>query len=215
MLLAARPEFVREAERALRDPSHFKWYVVLLLAIVFYLYTVEVERRRFDVLAAGLAVWLADWLNEILNSVVLHATDRAPLWAETGETAYQFLIGLNIETSLFFAVFGLVYAKSLPADRKLRILGMPNRLAIGLGYSLIAVAIEVVLNDWGVLNWDYWWWSWPFVPLIVVFGYLWFFLFAAYVFDRPTNRERFRALALLALLNVALAVVFGPLLGWL
>ena len=45
----------------------------------------------------------------------------------------------------------------------------------------------MVLNDWGVLNWDYWWWSWPFVPLIVVFGYLWFFLFAGYVFDRPTN----------------------------
>ena len=214
MVLAGRPEFVREAERTLRDPSNFKWYAVLLLAIVFYLYTVEVERRRFDVLAAGLAVWLADWLNEILNSVVLQVSDRAPLWAETGETAYQFLIGLNIETSLFFAVFGLVYAKSLPADRELRVLGLPNRLAIGLAYSLIAVGIEVVLNEWGVLNWEYWWWSWPFVPLIVVFGYLWFFLFAAYVFDRPTNRERFRALALLAALNVTLAVAFG-LLGWL
>lgn len=215
MLLAARPEYVSEAERLLRDPSHFEWSVVLLLAIVFYLYTVEAERRRFDVLAAGLAVWLADWLNELLNSVVLHVSDRAPLWAETGSTSYQILIGLNIETSLFFAVFGLVFAKSLPADRGLRVLGMPNRLAIGLGYSLIAVAIEVVLNDWGYLNWDYWWWSWPFVPLIVVFGYLWFFLFAAYVHDRPTNRERFRALGLLAALNVALAVVLGPLLGWL
>ena len=75
-------------------------------------------------LAAGLAVWLADWLNEILNSVVLHVSDRAPLWAETGDTAYQILIGLNIETTLFFAVFGLVYAKSLPADRKQRILGI-------------------------------------------------------------------------------------------
>ena len=214
MLLAARPEYVGEAERLLRDPSHFEWSVVLLLAIVFYLYTVEVERQRFDVLAAGLAVWLADWLNEILNSVVLHVSDRAPLWAETGQTSYQFLIGLNIETSLFFAVFGLVFAKSLPADRAKRILGMPNRLAIGLGYSLIAVAIEVVLNDWGYLNWDYWWWSWPFVPLIVVVGYLWFFLFAGYVFDRPTNRARFRVLALLAALNVALAVVFG-LAGWL
>jgi hypothetical protein len=215
VLLAARPEYVGEAERLLRDPSHFEWSVVLLLAIVFYLYTVEVERRRFDVLAAGLAVWLADWLNEILNSLVLHVSDRAPLWAETGETSYQFLIGLNIETSLFFAVFGLVYAKSLPVDRGKRILGTPNRLAIALAYSLIAVAIEVVLNDWGYLNWDYWWWSWPFVPLIVIFGYLWFFLFAAYVYDRATNRERFRALALLAGLIVALAVVFGPVVGWL
>ena len=215
VLLAARPEFVREAERTLRDPSQFKWYVVFLLALVFYLYTVEVERRRFDVLAAGLAVWLADWLNELLNSAILHATDRAPLWTETGSTAYQILIGLNIETSFMFLLFGLVYAKSLPADRELRILGMPNRLAIGLGYSLIAVGVEVVLHEWGVFHWEYWWWNWPFVPLIVLFGYLWFFLFAAYVFDRPTNRERFRALGLLAALNVVLAVVFGTVLGWL
>ena len=77
-------------------------------------------------------------------------TDKAPFWAETGPTAYQILIGLNIETSLMFAIFGLVYAKSLPADRAKRILGMPNRLTLALVYSLLAVAIEVVLNALGL-----------------------------------------------------------------
>ena len=215
MLLANQPDYVHEAERMLRDSSHFKWYIVFLLVLTFYLYTVEVERRRFDIVAAGLAIWFADWLNEILNSVFLHVTDKAPFWAETGPTAYQFLIGLNIETSFMFAIFGLVYAKSLPPERDKRVMGMPNRLAIALLYSLIAVAIEVVLNAWDYLHWHYWWWNFPFVPLIFVFGYLWFFLFAAYVYDRPTNAQRFRAVGALAALNVVLAVVFGPVVGWL
>jgi hypothetical protein len=79
--LAARTDAAREAERLVRDPALFKWYAVALLAFVFYVYAVEVERRRWDVVAAGLAVWVADWFNEIVNALVLHATDEAPLWA--------------------------------------------------------------------------------------------------------------------------------------
>ena len=90
----------------------------------------------------GLALWFADWFNEIVNSLVLQATDRAALWTATGPTAYQFLIGLNVEISLMFAIMGIYYVKILPADRSKRILGMPNRLAIAIGSSLAAVAVE-------------------------------------------------------------------------
>ena len=45
-----------------------------------------------------------------------------------------------------------------------------------------AGSVEVLLNATGYFNWDYWWWNWPCIPLIVVFGYLWFFLAAAWVF---------------------------------
>src|SRR3954453_14930524 len=120
--VAARTDAAREAERLVPDPSLFKWYAVALLAFVVYAYAVEVERRRWDVVAAGLAVWLADWFNEIVNALVLQATDRAPLWATTGPTAYQFLIGLNVEISFMFALAGIVYAKLLPADRRVRVL---------------------------------------------------------------------------------------------
>ena len=80
-------------------------------------------------------MWVADWFNEIVNALVLQASDRAPLWAATGPTAYQFLVGLNVEISFMFALAGIVYAKLLPPDRSTRILGMPNRLAIALGLS--------------------------------------------------------------------------------
>jgi hypothetical protein len=214
-ILATRTDATREAERLVRDPSLFKWYAVTLLALVIYVYATEVERGRLDVVAAGVAVWLADWFNEIVNALVLQATDVAPLWATTGPTAYQFLVGLNVEISFMFALGGIVYAKLLPADRGVRILGMPNRLAIALGLSIVSVAVELFLHEAGVFHWHYWWWNTPFVLLIVIFGYLWFYLYAAWVYDAPTSRARWTRLGVLAAIDVAMGLAFGVGLGWL
>lgn len=214
VLLVTLTEPAAEAQRLVRDASQFKWYAVTLLAVVFYIYANEVERGRLDVVAAGLAVWLADWFNEIVNGVIAHLTDRAPLWATTGATGYQLLIGLNIEISFMFAIAGIVYAKFLPRDRDRRILGMPNRLAVALGLSLLSVAVELFLHTTGLFHWDYWWWNVATFPVIVVFGYLWFFLFAAWVYDAPDQNARWRRVGGLAAIDVALVFVFGVLLGW-
>jgi hypothetical protein len=215
VLLAAHTEATRAAERLVRDPHLFKWYAVALLALVIYAYANEVERGRLDVVAAGLAIWLADWFNEIVNALVLQASDTAPLWASTGPTAYQFLVGLNVEISFMFALAGIVYVKVLPRDRAVRILGMPNRLAVALGLSVVSVAVELFLHASGTFHWHYWWWNTPFVPLIVVLGYLWFYLYAAWVYDAPTQAVRWRRLGGLAAIDVTMGLVFGVGLGWL
>jgi hypothetical protein len=217
MLLApsVHTDATRQAERLVRDPSLFKWYAVTLLALVIYAYAQEVERGRWDVVAAGLAVWVADWFNEIVNALVLKASDTAPLWATTGPTAYQFLVGLNVEISFMFILAGIVYAKLLPADRRARVLGMPNRLAIALGLSVVSVAVELFLHATGTFHWHYWWWNTPFVPLIVIFGYLWFYLYAAWVFDAPTSRQRWTRIGGLGAIDVVMGLVFGVGLGWL
>jgi hypothetical protein len=207
-------QYVHDAERILRDSSQFKWYTVTLLVLVMYVYSVEVERRRWDIVFAGLAFWLADWFNEVVNALILHFSDRAPLWAVTGSTSYLILIGLCIEICFMFAIGGIVYAKSLPPDPAVRILGMPNRLAIGLGFSIVAVVVEVLLHETGYFHWDYWWWNWPFVPLIVVFGYLWFFMIAAYVFDMRDTRRQARFVGAFAAFDLVLILLFGPVLGW-
>lgn len=213
-LLAMRTGFTVEALRQVRDPHLFKWYAVALLAFVVYAYAVEVERGRWDIVAAGLAVWLADWFNEILNALVLHVSDRAALWTVTGPTAYQFLVGLNVEIMFMFALAGIGYAKLLPADRTVRVLGMPNRLAVALGLSVVSVAVEVFLHTTGTFHWEYWWWNVQSLPVIVVFGYLWFYLYAAWVHDAPGSR-RWRRLGALATIDVAMGLVFGVILGWL
>lgn len=213
--LATRTDFTLEAEHLLRDPSQFKWYAVTLLVLVLLAYANEVERGRLDIVAAGLAVWAADWLNEIVNGIVLHATDRAALWTTTGPTAYQLLIGLNVEISLMFALGGIIFAKLVRRERGARILGVPDRLAVAVAMSALAVAVELFLHETGTFHWEYWWWNVATFPVIVVFGYLWFFLFAAWVFDAPDQVTRWRRVGGLAAIDVALALVFGVLLGWL
>jgi hypothetical protein len=205
----------REALEILRDGDTFTWSTVTLLAFVFYVYAVEVERRRWDIILAGLAFWFMDGFNELVNSAVFHATDRAPLWAVTGDTSYFILIGLTVEISLLFLVTGVIFVKQLPPDRHLRILGVPNRLFLIVAFSCLCVLIEVFLVSTGSFHWEYWWWNTPFVALIVIFGYMTFFAIAAYVYDLgDQRRKQLRVVGGLAAVDVALATGLG-LAGWL
>ncbi len=164
---------------------------------------------------AGLGFWLMDWFNELANSAVFHASDRAPLWTVTGDTSYLILIGLNVEISLLFLVTGIVFVKQLPADRRLRILGIPNRLLLAFTLSCVCVLVEVFLESTGYFTWEYWWWNTPFVPLIVVFGYMTFFAIAAWIYDMGEDRRRqLRVVGTLGAVDVALGVGLG-LAGWL
>jgi hypothetical protein len=213
--MLAVTDAAREALGILRDGSTFEWSTVALLGIVLYVYSVEVERRRFDVVLAGLAFWLMDWFNELVNSGVFHATDRAPLWTVTGDTSYLILIGLNVEISFLFLVAGIVFVKQLPPDRGLKVLGVPNRLLLVFAFSLLCVVVELFLESTGYFTWEYWWWNTPFIPLIVVFGYMTFFGIAAWVYDMGEDRRRqLRVVGTLAAVDVALGVALG-LGGWL
>jgi hypothetical protein len=214
LLFAAPTAFTLEALKQVRNPHDFKWYAIPLLAIAVYIYSVEIERGRFDIVAAGLAVLGADAFNEMVNALVLHFTKTAALWTETGPGAYQLTVGLNLDSVFLFAIGGIAFAKLLPAGRTKKLLGMPNRFALALGLSLVSVGVEEVLRAAGVFHWHYWFWNALSFPLIVVFGYLWFYVYAAYVFDAPPAR---RAIALGTLwgINVAMIAVFGVVLGWL
>lgn len=215
MTLAAVPDFVREAERMLRDGATFDWSTVALLGLAVYVYAVEVERRRFDIVLAGLAFWLMDWFNELANSAIYHASGEAPLWTITGDTSYLILIGLTVEISLLFVVAGVAFVKQLPADPRARILGLPNRLVLVFAFSCFCVLVEVFLHEIGVFHWHYWWWNVPFVPLIVVFGYMAFFGIAAWVHDMGANRRRqLQVVGTLAAVDATAAVALG-IAGWL
>ncbi|APA95430.1 hypothetical protein [Nocardia seriolae] len=206
-------DHARAALELLRDSSQFKWYVIPFLLVVIYVYATEVERRNWNVFFAGLALWGMDWFNEIWNSLVFHATGRAPVWGATGPTAYQILIGLNIEICFMFAIMGVAAAKMLP-PRETRILGLPNRPILIALNSAAAVGVEVLLNKAGVLTWDWSWWRPGFPYLIWLIGYVPFFVACFRVYDLATVRAK--ALAVGAILGVdALALIIFGTLGWL
>ena len=204
----------REALTLLRDPANLKWYVVTFLGIVLYVYANEVERKRWDIVAAGLAFFLMDVFNELVNSAWLHVSGRSALWTVTGDTAYLILIGWSVEIVFLFLVSGVEFVKYLPADRSMKILGIPNRWLFITWWSCFAVFVEVLLHRAGIFHWSYWYWSEQFLLPIVVFGYGTFFAIAAYVFDLDSHRRRFAIVGGMLAVDAVLAVTFG-VLGWL
>ena len=213
--MLAVTEAAQDALEILRDGSTFKWSTVVFLAFVFYVYAVEVERRRWDIVLAGVAFFLMDVFNELVNSAIFFASDRAPLWTVTGDTSYLILIGLSIEISFLFLVAGVIFVKQLPPDRRMKIAGVNNRLLLVFAFSLLCVIVELFLESTGYFTWEYWWWNKPFIPLIVVFGYMTFFGIAAWIYDMGEDRRRqLRVVGTLAAVDVVLAVSLG-VGGWL
>ena len=204
----------RRASALLRDGSHFQWHVIPLLLLVLYVYANEIERRNWNVVFAGLALWGADWLNEIGNALLFRANGQAPAWSTPTGSSYVLLVGLNLEITLMFAVMGIVVAKTLPTDSSMRVLGLPNRWVVALAASTFCVLIEMWLNAIDALVWDHWWWSARAPWLIFVVGYLWFFALAFWVHDLPTIRQKARVVAALFTIDVALLTVFGGVLSW-
>jgi uncharacterized membrane protein len=207
-------EAARQAQEILRDPSQFQWYVVPLLAFVFYVYTVEVEKRNWNVVLAGLAFWGMDWFNEIWNGLLFHFSQFAPAWAAPGKTAFLILIGLNIEICFMFATAGVIFSKMLPADRELRILGVPNRLFIAAAGSVFCVIVEFFLNGANALTWDWSWWNRGAPWLIFLIGYLPFFLVAFWVHDMQSIRRKLNTLGVIYGVDAVCLVVFAGVLGW-
>jgi hypothetical protein len=219
---ASVPRFTREAQQLLRAPGHLQWSTITLLGLVVYVYAVEVGRANWSVILAGLAFWLMDWANEIVNALVLHFDGHAALWTVTGSSSFVILIGLTIEITLFFALNGIVFAKLLPAEPTTRILAfrsrrslpIPNRWALAILLSLVSVGVELLLHADGVFHWYYAWWNVASFPVIVIFGYLTFYVMAFWVHDMASRARQLRVVGSLAALDLVAGLVFGPLLGW-
>jgi hypothetical protein len=207
-------EATQRALAILRDGGQYQWYVVPLLALALYVYAVEIERRNWNLVFAGLALWGMDWLNEIVNGLVLHATGYAAVWGAPARTAYLLLVGLNVEICFMFAIAGIVVGKLLPANRTATILGMPNRWMIAIAASLFCVLVELWLNAVGALTWDYWWWNARHPWLIVVFGYLTFFVVAFRVHDMPSVRRKAITVGALFAIDAAALALFAGWLHW-
>ena len=213
-------ESARLALVGLRDFTTLQWYVVPLLALVFYVYVVEIRDARstgnWDAVIAGVTLFGADFVNESINGWIFALSGYSALWLAPGPSALRTMVGWNIEIMFMFAIAGILYYKSIDADPKVTVLGLPNRWFWALFYSAVSVIVELDLNRGGLLVWDYRWWNRGLVEVlpIFVFGYLWFYLAAKYAIERPTLRAKVRVPATLFAIAVLLNVVGLGLLGW-
>jgi len=197
----------------LRDGSHFQWYVIPMLSFAFYVYTVEVEKRNWSLVLAGLAFWGMDWFNEIWNGLFFHFSGYAPVWGTPGGSAYIILAGLSIEIMFMFSVAGIIWTKMLLPDKNAKILGINNRWFVALAGSAFSVFIEYLLNSVNALTWEYIWWNRGAPLLIFLFGYLTFFLVAFCVYDMENMKRKLLTVGGIWTFDIIALILFISL-GW-
>lgn len=205
----------------LRDLTTLEWTVIPLLAIVFYIYTNEVQRARrsgdWNTVFAGLTVFGMDFVNETWNGWVLVLSGRSAFWTAPGPTSLRTMVGWNIEIMFMFALSGLIFYKTLSDDHlKRRVLGLPERWFWAVAYSAFCVFVEILLNMGGHLVWEYSFWNRSFggIWLIFFFGYFHFYVAAILVTGLARLRSKVLAVSGLYALAIGMNLVGLGLLGW-
>jgi hypothetical protein len=189
----------------LRDASHFDWMLVPILGFVVYLYCQQAAKRSWNIVVAGLAYYAIEWIGEIGNSLILHLSGYAPLWGEPGPTSYLILVGINVETTLMFMVFGLAVGHVLTVVKQ--------RWLVVFGFSLFCVLVETLLNAWGALSWDWRFWGWPHIYTVILGAYGPAVVFTIWVHDLASYRKK---LAIIGGVFAVDAIAFAAFVkaGW-
>ena len=204
----------------LRDLATLEWYVIPLLAIVFYIYTSEIKKARtsgnWDAVYAGLTVFGMDFINETWNGWVFHFSQHSACWTTPGKTALQTMVGWNIEIMFMFAISGIIFYNTLSEDKHEKILGFPNRWFWAIAYSAFCVFVECLLNMGGHLVWEYPWWNRSFggVWLIFFFGYFHFYVAAIIVLSMKSAKAKVITIGSLYSTAIVANVICLGFLGW-
>lgn len=195
-----------------RSTENFNWTFIFILAVVFYVYWTEINKKNYDAVFAGLALYGVHWLYEICNAIIGHIFGY-PLWSvSNASTTFILLIGVCWELSMMFSLAGIISFKMLPRDRSRRYFAKNGRKGIScklmgaLQMALLFALFESFLA--GTSNhsfiWVYKWWG--VIPVFIT-TYVPFFLASNYVPDmEPKKRNRFLIIewGLVALLLVIL-----------
>ena len=198
-----------------RDTGNFNWTFIFILAVIFYIYWTNIQKKNYDVLYAGVALYGVHWLYEIVNAIIGHFAGY-PLWSVSNEsTTFILLVGVCWELSMMFSIAGMISFKMLPEDRNKRYFtkggkkGISCKLVGAIEMALLFALVESFLAATSNHSfiWVYKWWG---VLPVFITTYVPFFLASNYVPDmEPIKRKRF--LICLWSLVAILLVVLIPL----
>ena len=181
-----------------RSTENFNWTFIFILAVVFYVYWTEIQKKNFDVVFAGLALYGVHWMYEIVNAIIGKIWGY-PLWTvSNASTTFILLKGVCWELSMMFALAGIISFKMLPDDRSKRYFtkggtrkGISCKFVGAIEMALLFALFESFLagTDNGSFLWVYKWWG---VLPVFITTYVPFFLASNYVPDmEPKKRRRF------------------------
>ncbi len=205
-----------EAVRVLRQAGNLEWSVLFGLGLVVYAYVAEIQKKNWDAVLMGLIFSAGEFIWEMGNSLVLHFTGYAPLWATPAKSGFVILCGINIEVFLLFSLAGLCLVKTLQAfddEPGKKILGIRYQIFIPLTWGLFCVFVEALLNRAGLLVWSYKYWNFPHLWSVTI-NYLTPFFLCTWGHFSISRAGKAKVLGVLLFLNALLWVLFVGILGW-
>ncbi len=206
-------EATLQALNGLRDLTMIKWYVIPLLALIFYIYTREIKEARktknWNAVLAGLTVFGADFFNETWNGWVMHFTQRSAFWTTPGDTALRTMVGWNIEIMFMFLILGIIYYHTLSGKKNEKILGIGEKWFWAIAYTIFCVFIECVLNIGGHLVWEYPCWNLSFagIWLILLIGYFQFFFLALVMISLKKMKTKLTMLGIIYAVPIVMNLI--------
>lgn len=212
-------EATKAALNGLRNLSTLQWYVIPLLAFLFYIYAKEIHKarrmRNWDVVLCGATIFGLDFFNETWNGWVMVLTGRSAFWTAPGPTALRTMVGWNIEIMFMFAILGIIYYYSLSETQDKKILGINEKWFVGIVYTIFCVFIECMLNLGDLLIWEYPFWNLSFggVWLIMLLGYFIFFAGAAIMLSMKKLKSKIIFVSVIYAVPIVMNVI-GASLGW-
>lgn len=181
-----------ESLAVLRDHTRYQWYVIALFGLVSFAYAQEVAKKNWSAIFAGLTFVLVNLFNELWNGLIFTFTGGySAYWMLAYPSAYNPLIGWCVEIICCFLLFGLVITKGIPEDKNKKFFGfLNNRIVIAFIWATTAVVLEIILNSFGALIWNYWWWSTRFPFFLLILAYFPFALAAYFVYDMKDTKKQ-------------------------
>ena len=204
----------------LRDLSMLKWYVIPLLAIVFYIYTKEIKEAKstgnWNAVLAGAAIFGVDFFNETWNGWIMVLSGRSAFWTAPGDTALRTMVGWNIEIMFMFSIIGIIFYHTLTPNKKIKILGLPEKWFWAIIYSAFCVFIECFLNAGNHLVWEYSFWhrSLGGIWLIFLIGYFHFFCAAIFVITREKLKSKLIIVGIFYAVPIVMNIFGMGIMGW-
>jgi len=203
------PEVTQQALSILRSGENYHWSFITLFVLVVYVYYNEIEKKNWNQVAAGLTLYMIHWFVEIVNALIQHFSGHA-LWTAPTGTSFLILVGVGIEINMMFSIAALTFSKLLPEDPKLKILGINNRVLIGIGCAAFASFLEIFLVQTPAFAWVYPWWG--SIPVFITV-YIPFFVMAFLVHDwQPKNQIKF--IGSFFVFNAVMLILFAGVLKW-
>jgi len=202
-------EATKNALSILRSGQNFQWYVIPLISFAIYIYHVEISKKNWNAIAAGLSLYMVHWFVEIVNALIQHFSGNA-LWTVPEGTSFLILIGVGIELSIMFSVTGIILSKILLPEPKAKIMGINNRLFIAISFAALYSFLEIFLAKTPAFVWVYSWWG--AVPVFITV-YVPFFLAAAYSYDWKRRTQKL-FIGTLGAVNLISLILFAGILKW-